>query len=118
MARRPTAKQLAARKKFVAWVRAHRLRSRSTNKIKTRGNTMARRKGYRRSSGFGMGRLFSAKNLMFTAAGAILAPKLLGINGKLGAAVGGFMGAGPIGAAAGYFAAPLVLGASNSSQNF
>jgi len=71
---------------------------------KIRGENMRRRSSRRRGGGGGLGinRLFSMKNVMLTAAGAILAPKILGIDGKLGAAAGGFLGAGIAGAAAGY----------------
>lgn len=57
--------------------------------------------------GLSTGRLLSMRNILFTAAGATFAPKL-GIDGKLGAAGGGYMGAGAIGAVAGYVAAPFI----------
>jgi len=87
-----------------------------TRKTKRKGERMARR-GKRRSSrkssgmgGFSVGRLLTPKNLMFTLGAAILLPKVIGVDSRLAAAAGGFMGAGIMGAAAGYFAAPMVLG--------
>ena len=72
---------------------------------------MARRYGRRRSrGGFGMGRLLSMKNILFTLGGAYVGAKILGVDPKLGAAAGGLFAAGPVGAVAGYVAGPMVLG--------
>lgn len=69
-----------------------------------------RRSGRRSRGGFGMGRLLSMKNILFTLGGAYVGAKVLGVDPKLGSAAGGFLGAGPIGAVAGYVAGPMVLG--------
>lgn len=66
-----------------------------------------RRRG--RSRG-GVGRLLSMKNIIFTLGGAFVASRVLNMDPKLGSAAGGFLGAGPIGAVAGYVAGPMVLG--------
>ena len=91
-------------------------RSRSVKRAKV--NVMARRyRGFRRRSrskgGFGMGRLFSMKNILFTVAGAALLPKFVGIDPAIGGAAGGFLGAGPIGAVAGYFLGAPVANATS-----
>lgn len=88
---------------------------------------MARRRRFgrrSRSGGLGMGRLLSMKNILFTVAGAALVPRFVGVNPQLGGAVGGFLGAGPVGAVAGYFlGAPIanatsgIIGGSSSSSN-
>lgn len=67
----------------------------------------------RRSGGFGMGRLLSMKNIMFTVAGAALLPKFVPVNSQIGGALGGFMGAGPVGAVAGYFLGAPVASATS-----
>jgi len=75
-----------------------------------RVDSMARRRyGRRRGrSRGGMGRLFSQKNLMYTIGAIFLLPKFASVSPQIAGALGGFMGAGPIGAAAGYFAAPTI----------
>lgn len=90
----------------------HGKKSRKAATVRTRSRTMARyrfrRKG--RRSGMGMGRLLSMKNILFTLGGAYVASKVLNMDPKLGSAAGGFLGAGPLGAVAGYVAGPMVLG--------
>ena len=77
---------------------------------------MARRRyGRRRRGGgsFGMGKLFSMKNILFTVAGAAVAPKLIGVSPQIGGAVGGFLGGGPIGAVLGYVAGAPIANATS-----
>jgi len=75
---------------------------------------MARRRYGRRSrGGFGMGRLFSMKNILYTVAGAALLPKVVPVNAQIGGALGGFLGAGPIGGVAGYFLGAPVANATS-----
>jgi len=69
---------------------------------------MARRKHSRKSSGFGMGRLLTTKNILYTVGGAFVASKFLNMDPKLGAAAGGLLGAGPIGAMVGFVAGPSI----------
>ena len=67
------------------------------------------------------------KNILFTVAGATMVPKFVGVSPQIGGALGGFMGAGPVGAVAGYFlGAPVAsatsgilgnLGSSGTSTN-
>lgn len=125
-----TAKQKAARAKF-AYVMKHggfRKRKRadkitrayhrafSPGGYKTRHKkvySMGRKKKYgKRSGGFGVGKVLSTKNVLYTLAGAYIAPKVLGVDSRIGAAAGSYLGGGGIaGAAAGYFVAPMVMGA-------
>ena len=87
-------------------------RSGTKRRVKTRSVSMARYRFRRRGrsrGGFGMGRLLSMKNILFTLGGAYVASKVLNMDPKLGSAAGGFLGAGPVGAVAGYVAGPMVL---------
>jgi len=99
-----------------AWAVFRGMGSVKTSSRKTRrsGNMGRRKKSYSRNGGGGLGKW--AKIGMFALGGAILAPRFLNIDGKLGAAAGGFFAGGPIGAAVGYFAAPLVLGSGSGAQ--
>jgi hypothetical protein len=85
----------------------------STRKTKRRGGSMARR-GRRGGSKGGFGGLLSQNNLIGTLGGAYIAPQL-GISPAIGGAVGSYMMGkkGIMGAAVGYFAAPLILGMIN-----
>lgn len=85
----------------------------TTRTVRTRSVSMARHRFKRRGrsrGGMGMGRLLSMKNILFTLGGAYVASRVLNMDPKLGSAAGGFLGAGPIGAVAGYVAGPMVLG--------
>ncbi len=62
-----------------------------------------------------MGRLFSMRNIALTAGAALLLPRVVNVDPKLAGAAGGFVGAGPVGAIAGYLLAPFVSGMGNSS---
>jgi len=80
---------------------------------------MAKRRS-RRSGGFGMGGINAKKILMagLAAGGAMLlaakyAPQ---VDGKLAAAVGGFVAGGPIGAAVGYVGVPMLLQAQGTAS--
>ena len=70
----------------------------------------------------GLGRVLSMKNILYTVGGMIIAPKIIGISPQLGAAAGGLLGAGPIGAIIGYFGAPMIskigLPGGNSVQMY
>lgn len=75
-----------------------------------------RRRG-RSRGGFGLGRVASVKNILFTVGGAMVA-------GQMGGAIGGFLGAGLPGALLGYFvgvpaanAASGLLGAGGTSNS-
>lgn len=71
------------------------------------------------SSGFGMSKLLTPKNLAYTVGAAVLLPKVLPIDSRIAGAIGGFMGAGIIGAGAGYFGAPIIanfIGQGTSSN--
>jgi len=91
------------------------VKSGSKSRARKRGSGgMAKKKkgGFKRGSGFGLGRLLSVKNLALTGGAVILGSKLLGVDNKLAGAAGGFMGAGIPGAIAGYFAAPFIASIS------
>lgn len=119
-----TAKQRAWREKFARMYGGGRKKARKQTK---RGGSMARRKRGRGRSKGGMGGLLSTKNLIGTLGGAYVAP-MVGIDPKIGAAAGSFLYGkqGVMGAAAGYFVAPMVLamipglsgGKAGSSQLF
>ena len=132
-----SAKQRAWRRKFgMIWGGKGRRHRRSSimgirmsrgtkyrvRKVVRRVYSMARRRGRRSRGGLGMGRLLSMRNILFTVAGAAVVPRVLGVNSQLGGAIGGFLGAGPIGAVAGYFlGSPIasatsgILGGTSSS---
>lgn len=93
-----------------------RARARTVTRVKTMARYRYRRRG-RSRGGFGLGRVLSVKNLALTAAGAFLLPRFVNVDPKLGAAAGGFMGAGPIGAIAGYLGAPLLSGILGGSSS-
>lgn len=71
-----------------------------------------RRYGRRRSrgGGFGIKRILSVKNILYTLGAMIMLPKIVSVSPQIAAAAGGFMGAGPVGAIAGYVAAPTLSG--------
>lgn len=100
-----TAKQRAWRAKFASMYGGKKRSKRSSRK----GGTMAKRKYSRRRrgggfGGFSTGRLLTVKNAAFTVGGATLAPRF-GMDAKIGGAVGGYLGAGLMGAVVGYFIA-------------
>jgi len=85
------------------------------SKVLRRGKTMARR--YRRfgrrrrggGGGFGLGRITSMRNILYTLGGAYLAPSV-GVSSNIGGALGGYLGTKSLlGAAAGYFVAPYAM---------
>jgi hypothetical protein len=93
-----SAKQKAWRVKFGRMYGGGKKKSRRST-----GGTMAKKS--KKSGGFGgmgMNRVLTPKNSLFTIGGALVAPRL-GMNAQIGAAAGGFAGAGLMGAAAGYF---------------
>jgi len=55
-----------------------------------------------------MGKLLSKKNLMYTIGAILVGGAILKVDPKMAGAVGGFMGAGPVGAVAGYVAGPTI----------
>jgi len=113
-----TAKQRAWRKKFGQMFGGRKRRSRTvtrTIRVRSRGTTMARRRFGRRSrrsgiGGLSFGRVLSVKNLAFTAGGSVLAPKVANVDPAIGGAVGGYAGAGLMGAIVGYFVGPMLNG--------
>jgi hypothetical protein len=84
-------------------------------KSKRRVSSVAKRKGRKRSAGFGgfgLGKLLTIKNIMLTGAGAILLPKVAPqVSANIGGAIGGYMGSKSIvGAVVGYLLGPTLNG--------
>lgn len=67
---------------------------------------MAKKRSGRSSGGFGLGRVVTPKNVLFTVGGAM-------VGGQLGGALGGFLGAGIPGAVIGYFVGVPAANAAN-----
>lgn len=91
----------------------HRKKTSSSHK---KVKHMARHRYRSRSSrgGFGVDKLFSVKNILLVVAASYLAPKVLpSVDPKIVTAAAGFIGAGPIGAVAGYVASPMVNQVTN-----
>jgi len=88
-------------------------KSKAKTRMKTRGVNMAKgRRRSSRSSGMGgMSGLLSAQNVMGTIGGAYIAP-MVGVSPAIGGAAGSYIigKKGLMGAAVGYFAAPMLLG--------
>jgi hypothetical protein len=100
-----TAKQRAWRAKFASMYGGGRKKARK----KTTGGKMARKRSRGRSKG-GFGGILSTNNLLGTLGGAYVAP-MVGMSPAIGAAAGSYLigKKGLMGAAVGYFAAPMVL---------